>query len=487
MRRFKLFVLLLTLFLVLGSSHSVFADESEKILEFKSDIVVNKDATIDIEENIIYQPGISDTRHGLLWQIPFQYLVKGFKRPTKVDIKSVEYHPLSDSDDVILNRYSRSVENGWLMLKIGDAEKYINEPHQYTIKYTLKYSGISYFDEHDEIYLNVIGPGWNIPIENPSATVKFPGKVLDTVCYIGPDGSTVQEGCVLTTDSESSISIGLDKRLEPFEGYTFATKLPKGSIENTLNEQFKLVILSNIGILLPIPLGIYLFFFLRRRYSNKKLTVIPYYEPEKDMDVLVSGILLKQRYNPKYITATLIELAVNGYLKIREYKKKKYEIVKREKDSDDLPTYFKSLYDAIFAHGDVVPLNKLTSFFTTANKVYLEGFSSLKERGLLSTKKINVKQTFIILSSIFTILPTFLGEIFFINAALGWLFGIVISAILLAIFSFTIDTRSETGNKKYHYLLGLKMYINTAEKKRIEFHNDPKKYVGIFEKYYLTQ
>ena len=45
-----------------------------------------------------------------------------------------------------------------------------------------------------------------------------------------------------------------------------------------------------------------------------------------------------------------------------------------------------------------------------------------------------------------------------------------------------LDIRTSKGNKLYYELLGLKMYINTAEKKRIEFHNNPKKYSGIFEK-----
>lgn len=44
-----------------------------------------------------------------------------------------------------------------------------------------------------------------------------------------------------------------------------------------------------------------------------------------------------------------------------------------------------------------------------------------------------------------------------------------------------IDTRSEIGNKVYHQLLGLKMYIQTAEKEKIKFHSDPKKYKEVFE------
>jgi uncharacterized membrane protein YgcG len=270
--------------------------------------------------------------------------------------------------------------------------------------------------------------------------------------------------------------------LAPYEGYTFAVKLPKGVLEDTTKEQVWLAIVSNIGILLPLPLGIYLFGFLRKKYRNEKLTVIPYYEPEKDMDSLLSGTLIGGKFNGKYITAVLIELATMGYLKIREYEKKKYEFVKREKDGNDLPKHLKALFDAIFAHGDVVPLKKLTNFYTTANKVYLEGYQYLKDEDILSNENIKMKSIFSAIGVI-ALFAGFAAAGFFIsNSAIGWMIGILLSAIVLLIFASTIDIRSKKGNEKYYYLLGLKMYINTAEKKRIEFHNDPEKYKEIFEK-----
>lgn len=482
MSKLKLHLLPILLLSIFFLGTPTFAQESEeKILEFKSEIVVGKDASIDVKEYIVFQPSTTTPRHGLEWQIPYVYSVKAFRRATEIDINNVTYYPLFKPEESISNMYSELRENGWLILRIGDSDKYITGAHVYIVEYTLKYSGISYFDQNDEVYLNIIGPGWKIPIEGASATVKLPGEILEKVCYTGPDGSEAQD-CTMFDDGDGTLTVQPNSTLAPYEGYTFAVKLPKGVLEDTTKEQVWLAIVSNIGILLPLPLGIYLFGFLRKRYRNEKLTVIPYYEPEKDMDSLLSGTLIGGKFNGKYITAVLIELATMGYLKIREYEKKKYEFVKREKDGNDLPKHLKALFDAIFAHGDVVPLKKLTNFYTTANKVYLEGYQYLKDEDILSNENIKMKSIFSAIGVI-TLFAGFAAAGFFIsNSAIGWMIGILLSAIVLLIFASTIDIRSKKGNEKYYYLLGLKMYINTAEKKRIEFHNDPEKYKEIFEK-----
>ena len=482
MSKLKLFLLPVLLLSMFFLRSPVLAQEGdEKILEFKSDIVVNKDASIDITEYIVFQPSTITPRHGLEWQIPYVYSVKAFRRSTEINVNKVTYYPLFKPEESITNMYSEFRENGWLKLRIGQADTYITGAHVYIVDYTLRYSGISYFDENDEVYLNVIGPGWSIPIEDASATVKLPGDILEKVCYTGADGSEAED-CTMFDDENGTLTVKPNTTLQPYEGYTFAVKLPKGVLEDTTKEQIWLAIISNIGIVLPLPVGIFLFGFLRKKYKNEKLTVIPYYEPEKDMDSLLSSVLLNSKFNGKHITAVLIELATKGYLKIREYEKKKYEFVKREKDGQDLPKHLKKLFDAIFAYGDIVPLKKLTNFYTTANTVHSEAFQHLKERNLISKSSVTKKSLFSILAIFLIFISVAMSAFFIVNAAVGWLVGIVISGILLFIFSLGIDIRTEDGNKRYYYLLGLKMYINTAEKKRIEFHNDPEKYKEVFEK-----
>lgn len=89
---------------------------------------------------------------------------------------------------------------------------------------------------------------------------------------------------------------------------------------------------------------------------------------------------------------------------------------------------------------------------------------------------------YIILGSVLVFLCIMLIGVFIFSAAIGWMIGIVLSCILLFIFASGIDIRTVEGNERYHYLLGMKMYIETAEKHRIEFHNDPDRYNEIFEK-----
>ena len=456
-----------------------YAQNDEKILNFVSDITVNPDATIDIKEKITFSPSTSIQRHGLEWQIPYIYSFSAFRRNTEIRFNSVIYYPLDNPESKIYNLYSRTNENGWAILRIGNPETYITGIHVYEIDYTLKYSGISYFEENDEVYLNIIGPGWRIPIEIAYANINLPSKPLETICFTGIDGSN-EQNCTIT-ETENGLRIAVNGRLESYEGYTFAVKLEKGVLQDTTNEQRLIAILANIGILLPIPVGIFLFGFLRKKYRNEKITIIPYYESEKDMDSLLGGTIIHKKFVAKHITAVIIELATKGYLKIREDEKKKYEFVKREKDGKDLPIHLRTLFDAIFKNGDVVPVKKLTNFYLTASKSYLEANVYLKEQGIFSNDVMKKKTLYTVIS-ILLIIGSFMAMGFFImTASIGWMIGITLSGILLLIFGLTLDIRSKEGNKRYYYLLGMKMYINTAEKHRIEFHNNPKRYNEVFE------
>jgi uncharacterized membrane protein YgcG len=469
-----------TLFVIVFFSWTSVIHSQEKISEFRSEIKVNKDATIDIVETITYEPPLDDSKHGIMWEIPSTYSVFGFQRKTPIKINSVEYYPLSDTKLLTKNLYSQNYENGWTILKIGDPNKYIDGTQVYVIDYTMKYSGILYEDEFDEVYLNVIGPGWSMPIENASARIKYPSEIIEVICFSGIDKSQ-EQNCSYEYEG-SELNVRPMRTLSSNEGYTVSVKLPKGSIDNTTSEQILKMLISNIGILLPIPVGIFLFGFVKKKVKNKKLTVIPQYKPKKDSDSLTSSIIIKNIFNSKNISALLIEMAQKGYFKIREYKKNKYEFVKLEKDYGNLPDYISELLEAIFTHGDVVPMKKLTNFYTTSNKAFVKAQRHLKSIEAFSTKKRTLR-AFLILSAFFGLFLLFPSLTTFVYiSSVGTYIGILISLVIVLIFAFMVDTRSETGNEMYHFLLGLKMYIETAEKHRIEFHNNPEKYKEVFEK-----
>ncbi len=478
MKKFSTLLILLGIYSLVSP---VFAQTEDRILDFNSNINVSRNTEIDIDEKITFQPSSYIERHGLEWTIPYIYSANALRRPTQLDINSVQYYPLNNPTDITYNKYTRSDDNGWATLRIGDPNILITQPHVYIIDYTLKYSAISFFDTHEELFLNIIGPGWKMPIEKASATLVLPAEVPEAICFTGPDGST-ESNCTIEIEG-NTVKVKPTVVLNPYEGYTVVIKQPLGTFEDTRKEQARLILIANSGILLPIPVGIFLFVFLRNYKKGKQYTVIPTYEPPEQMDALKSSILMKNTslFTTKYISALLIEMAVKGYCKVREYKKRKYELVKL-KEYPSEPEHTRHILDSIFVYGDTVPLSKLTNFFTTSSEAYNICKKQLLAEGYMSRNRRIVKTVLTISSAVLFFLSIMSSSIYIAFAAIGTLLGVMISLIMVIIFSRGINTKSDKGNQIFASLMGLKMYIKTAEKQRIEFHNNPDKYKEVFEK-----
>jgi hypothetical protein len=92
------------------------------------------------------------------------------------------------------------------------------------------------------------------------------------------------------------------------------------------------MIIANMGILIPIPVGIILFVLLKDFRNGKKYTVIPQYKPLKGFDVLSSSLLIKDSLNDnnKAVSALLIEMAVKGYYKYESMRIKSMNLLNRK-------------------------------------------------------------------------------------------------------------------------------------------------------------
>src|SRR4029077_11555083 len=99
---------------------------------------------------------------------------------------------------------------------------------------------------------------------------------------------------------------------------------------------------SNPILLLPIFAFLVMFplWWVKGRDPKAGISVAPMYEPPKDMTPAEAGTLIDDSTDPRDVTSILVDLAVRGYIKIREeqvsqmlvFKKKDYIFV-RLKDS----------------------------------------------------------------------------------------------------------------------------------------------------------
>ncbi|NMC09075.1 DUF2207 domain-containing protein, partial [Candidatus Microgenomates bacterium] len=452
---------------------------SEQISLFKSTIELEQNTDINIKEEISYYFPSSD-KHGIIREIPTDYKIQaGFKRPTTIKLNSLYYYDKNYPEERY-DSYERSSDNGYTIFKIGDAETTITGEYVFVIDYTLQ-NMINYFDDHDELYINVTGNGWNVPINQAYAEIKLPGDITEKVCYTGIGGSTDTNCTFLDIDSRNT-KISANSSLGVYEGLTVALKMPKGTLEDTTTKQRIQMILANLGILLPVPV----FFFVNsivQKKKNKKLTIIPHYDTPKGIYPLLAGHIFNGSLNNKHITAEIIKLAIDGYIKIRRDDENKYSIVRVDTKKEQNETV-KELLDGLLGEKDEIEMKKLSSnFYKTVMKLRASTEKQVYEDGYFEKSKSNLKTLFIVIGTIGIFLSVaVLGPVLSTIAATGWTVGVLISFLLVIIWGTMIETRSELGNEILYDLKGLKMYINTAEKYRIEFHNDPKKYIGVFEK-----
>lgn len=455
------------------------AQSSDVISQFKSNITLEQNTNIKIEEEITYffsYPG-----HGIYRNIPTKYRVQlTLARPVAVRLDELYYYK-KDNPSAKYNTYERSLENGYIRFKIGDANTLIEGEYVYVIKYTLK-NAVNYFGDHDELYLNVAGNYWNVPIQKLSSTIKVPGKITSKVCYTGPSGST-QSNCSFKDTSNTETTVISTNTLNTGEDLTIAISMPKDTLKDIRVAQAATFLASNIGLLLPIPTLILGLMLVKKKNKNKKLTVIPHYQPPKNMFPMLAGAIYAKTLTPKHITAQIVQMAIDGYIKIKQEGKRNYVLEKDSIEKTILEDTTRKLYADLFKGKNEVNINNIPSdFYITVNSLKKSIDIKLYDEKYFSRENKKIWNKFL-LGGFFGIFVTFLLATPLASiAATGWTIGIVASSIILIILTSKIDLKDTLGNEVFAQLEGLKMYINTAEKHRIEFHNDPKKYLGVFEK-----
>jgi len=482
--------------LILAISQTVFSQNyfgffSEKIKNFFVEITVNKDSSLTIKESIIYDFG-TNLKHGIYREIPIK------------DIKIKVLKVVDEFDNPYFFKVSK--ESGYLKIKIGDPNKVITGKHTYNIFYNVS-GGLRFFRDHDELYWNVTGNEWEVPIEKSEVSIHLPEKIpqenLKFDCFTGSFGSK-EKACRFRLDDDGNINFQSDRSFNSKEGLTIVLGWPKGLVkEPSIIQRF----FWNLENFWPLFIPIFVFIYLFREWWYKgkdpkiKKTIIAQYEPPDNLRPAEVSLIMQQKVQPKDISATLVDLAVRGYIKIREIKIKKlgifetndYELIKLKDFNNfkkDLREYERVLLRRIFipkserellssVSGQQTTLlsslkNKFYQHLSGIMKEVYSGISHFKyftSNPQKVAKKWLATGTVIILIGFILLTLHFSGFILFIS--------LLASGILFCIFSPFMPKRTEKGAEAYWKILGFKEYINTAEKYRAQFYEKE----NIFEKY----
>jgi hypothetical protein len=191
--------------------------------------------------------------------------------------------------------------------------------HTIVLRYKAR-NGLRFFDDHDELYWNVTGDEWDMPIDAATARIELPPQVtgVRAIAFNGVYGSTARDARVEIRGS--TVLLTMPTRLAFHEGLTGVVGWDKGAVTEPSDvERAAGFLASNWP--LGVPIGVFvlmLWLWSRVGRDPKRLPVVVQYEPADGLTPAEAGTLMDESADMRDITATMVDLAVRGYLRIEE-------------------------------------------------------------------------------------------------------------------------------------------------------------------------
>ena len=159
------------------------ADEGWVVQRFAADITIQPSGSLHIVETIDVDFALQQ-KHGIFRNIPFRYEWD----ETHVRVYRVTVGSVTDGQGRAV-KYAVSVGGPNTVIKIGDPAVTVSGTQTYKITYDVG-GAMNTFSDHDELFWNVNGGGWPVPMTAVSSTVRVPSGLQKITCYQGARGST---------------------------------------------------------------------------------------------------------------------------------------------------------------------------------------------------------------------------------------------------------------------------------------------------------
>ncbi|WP_332688440.1 DUF2207 domain-containing protein [Devosia sp.] len=327
----------------------------EEISGFITDITLRDDGSVRVIETIDVNAEGIDIRRGIYRDIPtVQLSISGQKIRSDLVVETVT----RDGAD---EPFRTERMGNFVRIWIGNSEQFIARgQHRYVLTYTMDRMARS-FAEHDELYWNATGNYWIFPIVRSLARVTLPdGAVIsDLVAYTGPVGST-EQAVTMTRNTDNTATFRTNRGLGAGEGMSFAVKFQKGILVPPSGANALLQWLSDMReIILPI-LGVVLVLAYNLIAWNRvgrdpaKGTIIPLFHPPKDFSPALTHYVHRWGFQEwTAFTATLFDLGVKGLVKIDNPASGLSVEVTGNSPEDPLPTGEQKLFHYLQSKGTV--------------------------------------------------------------------------------------------------------------------------------------
>ncbi len=440
---------------------------------FAAEIVVGEDGTLHVTERITFR---FEGRFGGVYRIIPYGVEPSWWLHGLIDVRPVSIEDASGAPlDFDADRARGKIRFRIPLPGAQDTTKTI--VLRYAVRHAIRShrSKDAEFAVYDEVYWNVTGNAWEVPIALAEVRVRLPASIAASELRVGAYTGLYGGRSVDYTeqvDEDGSIVFRTTRRLLPNEGLTISVAFPPGHVRYPgFLARTSALVRANWVVLLPLIAA--LLWFLRWWFRGRdplNRSIVAEFAPPGGLPPTEAGALMDDTVDPRDLSAAFIDFAVRGILTIEgaeERTSMRFHLNREAKDAATLQAWERELLDGLFGTNDSVDMEEVeTDLPNRVLDVRSKLLSRLVERGLYPRRPDHVASGWIGFAIAVLVGLGVLGAA--LDAPPIHYAAIVLAAFVMIPLSNLMPRRTRTGLDMLARLRGLEDYLATAERERMK-------------------
>jgi uncharacterized membrane protein YgcG len=482
--------------------------DGQEITRYAADVDVAADGVASVRLEFTFDFG-DEPGHGPFLTLPTRQAIAGDSENDRL-FRITDVRASSDTapDDLDVEETRQG-----LIVRVGDEDvDDVSGSHDYEVSYRVQGwinpAGNALGDPpptDDELFLNVLGDAWDIPLSDVSVSLRGPADADQALCFAGGRGSPDPCTSPPPSDGGSTVTAGQDV-VRPGQAFSVVVDWPAGTfpgVEPIVGEKVDYsdpfvptpgtggaaLLIARVGSALAVARA-------RRQGRDRAALGLPagvvagapgggsaFREHRPPVTVQSAppagvlpgelGTLLDEVADPRDVTATIVDLAVRGYLEIREVAgawqdvPPDWELVSTSRDPAGLTAFEGRLLADLFATRDTVLMSQVkTSFASSMAAVQQLLYEHVTDKGWFTANPRTVRRRWIGAGVVLVVLGIAVGG-FAIAAladgvALVGLALVVVGVVVLA-SAKAAPARTAAGTEVLAQAVAFKRYLETAD------------------------
>jgi len=345
-------------------------------------------------------------------------------------------------------------------------------------------NAVSFLHDHDELRW-VAGEKWRGDTQRTTLFMQVPPDLAGTVrtqAYLRGRGLLP----VRPSDSgPDRVWFEVAGPIKHDEALLLDAVLPKGELqEPSVGRRLGWFVSANTIVLLPFAtLAVMLLLrSLKKLPTTPEYVVAARYEPPSGLTPAEVGLLIDDRLDPRDVTATFLDLAIRGYIRLEPcapdsgvaFKGHDFRLISLRSKDDwyTLPLHERTLLFHTFYGGEWTKLSSLTlRFYSIVPIMRRHIVQLLRRKGMYWTDPDYASSARIALLLMFFGAALVIQLLGIFSFASSWLLSVLsvgASALIVYYFGRGLTSKTLRGLRTFEQILGFQHFLDAVERDRLE-------------------